>query len=330
MKGKSSVFWSLICVVVLRLCIVSQSPVPTTTPEPIKNEADLIHFGDLIDVDFAGTLEYDWRGTLTSTGTLEGLEHFSSVKGLCRNGNDLANELASIYSKVLRDPNVTVRIVDRSNRAVARIEGAVKIPMRFRIMRSVRLREILIAAGGVTDDASGQIVILRRPELNCLTQAGSLPSENSPSGNGLQTINISISELLTGKESADPLIASGDLITVEKAYPIYVIGAVNNPRPVYSHSGMTLSRAISTAGGLAKGAITQKVTIFRREKSETSIVQADLEKIKKGEINDVDLKPFDIIEVTFKGRAQRKYPPVIAAGETKVVDPQDLPMRILE
>ncbi|MBK8466978.1 MAG: SLBB domain-containing protein [Chloracidobacterium sp.] len=330
MKGTSSVFWSLICVVVLRLCILSQAPAPSETPEQPKNELDLIHFGDLIDVDFAGTLEYDWRGTLTSTGTLEGLDQLSTITGLCRSENDIADELARIYSKILRDPKVTVRIVDRSNRAVARLDGAIKIPMRFRVMRTVRLRELIVAAGGLTDDASGEITILRRPELNCLSQLGAASSENRPSGNGLQAINISISELLTGKTSADPLVFSGDIITVDKAFPIYVIGAVNNPRPIYSRSGMTLTRAISTAGDLAKGAIVQKVTIFRRDNSETNIVQVDLEKIKKGEINDVDLKPFDIIEVAFKGRVQRKYPPVIAASENKIVDNQDLPLRIID
>ena len=53
------------------------------------------------------------------------------------------------------------------------------------------------------------------------------------------------------------------------------------------------------------------------------------EKIKNGEINDVDLKPFDIIEVTFKGRIQRKYPPVIALSENKA-DTEDLPLRIID
>jgi len=329
-KGSSILFSSLLCVLILRLCSISQIPVPSLTPEFIKNEADLIHFGDQIDVDFAGTLEYDWRGTVTSTGILDGLDQFAPVLGLCRAENELADELAQIYSKVLRDPKVRVKIVDRSNRAVARLDGAVKMPMRFRIMRLVRLRELVIAAGGLTDDASGEIVILRRPELNCLSRIGAEPVDNTTSGNGLQTINISISELLSGKESADPVILSGDLITVGKAFPIYIIGAVNNPRPVYSHSGMTLTRAIATAGGIAKGGISQKVTIFRRDKAETSLLQANLDKIKNGEINDVDLKPFDIIEVGFKGRVQRKYPPVIAASENKIVEIQDLPLRIVD
>lgn len=263
-------------------------------------------------------LEYDWRGGLTSDGMLDGLNEYSHIAGLCRSETEIAADVARVYSKILRDPKVTVKIVDRSNRPLALLEGAVKTPTRFRIQRPVRLRELIVAAGGITDHASGDIVILRRAELNCLGD------------NGLQTMNISVSELLSGKESADPVILSGDLITVGKAFPIYVIGAVNNPKPIYSHSGMTLMRAIATAGGLAKGAAGQKVTIYRREKAETAVIQADIDKIKNSEINDVDLKPFDIIDVIFKGRAPRKYPPVLATGDTSDRNTADPPLRIID
>lgn len=334
MKVTSSVFFGLVCLFILPICVVSQSPTPTAIPETAKNEADLIHFGDVIDVDFVGTLEYDWRGTLKSDGLLDGLDEFLSIIGLCRAETDVAADLARVYSKILRDPKVTVKIVDRSNRAVARLDGAVKMPTRFRILRPILLKEMIVTAGGFTDDVSGEIVILRPSGLNCVEMAtGSndhQPGVKGASGNGLITTNILISDLLSGKESADPLILSGDIITVGKAVPIYVIGAVNNPRPIYSHSGMTLTRAIATAGGLTKGAVEQKISIYRREGTNSTIIQIDLSKIKNGELNDVDLKPFDIIEVTFKGRAPRKYSPVIATGDNKVGNISDLPLRIID
>ena len=327
MRRTISVLFSLVWLVFFSVCIHSQTPVPSITPQIPRNEADLIHFGDLIDVDFAGSLEYDWRGSLTSSGFLDGLDEFSPIAGLCRSETDVATDIARAYSKILRDPKVTVKIIDRSNRAVALLDGAVKMPTRFRIQRIVRLRELIVLAGGFSDYASGEIVIFRPSDLNCSVP---LTSDKGPSGNGLQTINISISELLAGKQAADPVVLSGDMVTVGKAVLIYVIGAVNNPRPIYAHSGMTLTRAIATAGGLAKEASGQKVSIFRRVKTETSVMQADLEKMKNGEINDVDLKPFDIIEVTFKGRAPRKYPPVLGIGENNERDTPDLPLQIID
>lgn len=332
MKGTSFVFWGLFCLFafISPFTVLTQTPTPSATPD-IQNEADLIHFGDLIDVDFGGGSEYDWRGPLTTDGILDGLNEYSPVPVLCRSETEIAADIARIYSQILRDPKVTVTIIDRSNRAVARLDGAVKTPMRFRFQRAAKLRELIIAAGGFTDDASGDIAIFRPGNLNCAVKANEAAADpKSARDNGIQTISITISELLTGKESANPTILSGDIITVGKATPIYILGAVNNPRPIYTHSGMTLSRAIATAGGLAKGAVGQKITIYRRIGTQSTVIQADLEKIKNGELNDVDLKAFDIIDVAFKGREQRKFPPMIAAGDKKGRDINDLPLRIFD
>ncbi len=309
------------------LCVLSaagQTPQPTVSPTPSVNEADLIHFGDVVDVDFVGGFEYDWRGRLTPEGLLEGFNTLSDqIPALCRSESDLGADIAKTYSKILREPKVVVRIVDRAGRAVVRMDGAVKTPVRFRLMRPARLRELIIAAGGITDEASGDVTIFRPANANCSAASG-------PKDNAVRAINITFSDLLAGKDDADPLILSGDLITVNKAVPIYVIGAVNNPRSIFSRAGMTLTHAIATVGGLSKGAIEQKVTVFRRENGESRVIAADLEKIRTGTEKDVELKPFDIIEVAFRGGATRKYPPAILVGDTNGQDGKDLPLRIID
>jgi protein involved in polysaccharide export with SLBB domain len=141
-------------------------------------------------------------------------------------------------------------------------------------------------------------------------------------------MNITVKELLKGNPAADPVILGGDLITVVRAEPIYVMGAVSNPRPIYTHAGMTLSRAIDVAGGLAKGAISDDVTVFRKEGPESKVITADLDKIKSGEEHDVDLQPFDIIDVASKGRPKREHPPVISVvGGQNLAEP---PLKVIE
>jgi protein involved in polysaccharide export with SLBB domain len=275
-------------------------------------------------VDFVGGFEHDWRGRLTPDGMLEGFYAFDDeISALCRSEADLAAHIAKVYSKTLRDPKVEVKIIDRSGRALVRLDGAVRTPTRFRLQRPVRLRELIVTAGGLTDEASGEITIFRPANLSCT-------SVNVPRDNALQMINITVSDLLSGKETADPMVLSGDLITVTKAVPIYVIGAVNNPRPIYARPGMTLTRAIATAGGLATGAVGQKITIFRRENGDSKVIAADLEKVKTGAGEDVELKAFDIIDVAYKGGATRKYPPAILAGNRRDQDGRELPLRIIE
>ena len=121
------------------------------------------------------------------------------------------------------------------------------------------------------------------------------------------------------------------MIEVTKAAaPIYVIGAVNNPRPIYARDQMTVSRVIAIAGGLANWAADSKVSIFRREAGATRIIETDLDKIKRGESDDEILKPFDIIDVRAKGAGKRKYPPVTASGESRARIVTELPLRVVD
>lgn len=328
-----SLYW--IILFAIGTVVTGQEPQKTVVQES-QSEEDLVHFGDVIDVDVVGGFEFDWRGTLTAEGNLDGLDGFSEpVYGLCRTEVQIAADVARVYGKILRNPNVIVTIIDRSNRAVVRLDGGIRMPTRFRLRREVHLRELLVSAGGLTDEASGDITVFRPRNLNCRSDTSAPPKpDNSkipaPLDNGLQTLNIKISELLRGNPAADPKILSGDMITVTKAVPVYMIGAVNNPRPIYFRSEITLTHAIATAGGLAKEADGPKVSIYRRDGTGTHIIEADLDKIKRGETIDEVLKPFDIIDVAAKGSGKRKYPPALASTENRDHAITNLPLRIIE
>ena len=313
-----------------------QTPIaPTPSPTPISEE-DLAHFGDVIDVDILGGFEFDWRGTLSPDGFLDGVDGFNEpVYGLCRSEADIAAGVAKAFSKILRDPKVSVRIIDRSNRAMVRLDGAVRTPTRFRLKRSVKLTELLVLAGGLTDDVSGEISIFRPRNLNCMSTA--LPptaagdkNAGSQQDNRSQTITIKISDLLNGDTAANIPILSGDMISVSRAVPVYVIGAVNSPRPVYSRAQITVSRAIASAGGLAKDADASKVSIFRRDGTDAKSIEVDLDKIKRGVTDDIVLSSFDIIDVASKGGGKRKYPPAVAGSAKTNRNGRELPLRVID
>ncbi|MEO6655582.1 MAG: SLBB domain-containing protein [Pyrinomonadaceae bacterium] len=326
----SFLFWFVL--VPSQYPLIGQFTQPTSSIE-IQKEQDLAHLGDIIDVDVVGGFEFDWRGTLTPEGFLDGVDGFDEpVYGLCRTETQIAADVARAFSKILRDPQIVVRIIDRSNRPVARLEGAIRTPTRFRLQRGASLRELLILAGGLTDGASGEISVYRPRSLSCQS---SLTVESKASGppqdNGSQTFTIKISELIAGNAAANPQILSGDMIEVTKAgAPIYVLGAVNNPRPIYARDRMTASRVIAIAGGFAKWAADSRISIFRREVGATRIIEADLDKIKRGESDDVILKPFDIVDVRAKGAGKRKYPPVPASGESRTRMMTELPLRVVD
>ena len=313
---------------VLLACVAGQS---VYSQSESAVQAELVHFGDLIEVDFVGSYEHDWRGTITPEGFLDGLDYLDQqVYALCRSEREISSEIARQYGKILREPQVAVRILDRSNRAVAFVSGAVRTPQRFQIKRPVRLNELLVLTGGITDRSSGEISIFRPPKLSCTEPKKNAGDEfvKASQPGGAETINIRIAEILRGDPAANPQILSGDIVTVSEALPVYMIGGVNSPQQIPLRNELTLSRAIATAGGLSKEG-SRNVTIFRREGRESKVISADLDKIAAG-ADDPVLKPFDVVDVPLKGKPARARPPVIENRRTSGLSLVGLPLRVVD
>src|SRR5207253_2743717 len=131
------------------------------------------------------------RGSVDLSGVLSAFSTFGDpIHAGCKAEEDIAAEVAAAYSKILREPKVIVKIVDRSARAPITITGSILRPARYQAKRGVRLREIIVRSGGFTDDASGEITVLRSSP-NCLSGG---------KDNGLQSIRIHISDLLKGSD----------------------------------------------------------------------------------------------------------------------------------
>lgn len=345
MKDRKLILFSSIIFGILFLQSWSFAQTPTAesvSQSAQKDEINLIHPGDLLDVDIIGSTEYDWRGKLNPEGFLEGtFFNENPVYGLCQTEESVAEAIGKAYSKILREPQVAVRILDRSNRPLSLLYGAVKNPQRLQIKRPVLLNELLILAGGLTDMASGTIQIYHPPGLSChspqnKTTDGVAPEETSEKivpasqDNGANYLNIRIVDLLQGKQESNPQILSGDIVTVQEAEVIYVIGGVANPKQISSRAQMTLSRAIDSAGGIVKGGDAKKVTIFRREDGESKIIEADLDKIRGNLTEDVTLKAFDIVEVTQRGSEKSKFPPILKTTETIKTNTTNFPLRVID
>lgn len=324
------------------LSAAAQTPVTTETPLPIDPEKDLIHLGDTIDVDILGSVEYDWSGTLTPEGFLGGLNFIEEpVFAQCKTETEVAELVAKGYAKLLRDPKVVVHIIDRSKRPVSTIFGAIKKEQRFQIQRPVHLNELIVVSGGLTDRASGEIQIFRPKNISCVEtyryEQLKNPNAEKPEvfvqasqSSGSETINIKISELLKGKENANPEIYSGDIITVLEADPVYIIGGVASPRRISSRSQTTLSRAIASAGGFTKDSDPTKITIFRRAGNETKIIEANFYEIEKDSVKDISLQAYDVVDVGVKGRGKSKIAPIVRDDDFSAGKSAILPLKIID
>lgn len=300
-------------------------------------EDNYIHRGDLIEVDIVGSSEFDWRGTLTPEGNLAGLDFTPQpIYAFCKTVEQVEISVAEAYSKLLREPKVKVTILDRSNRPLVTMFGAVRSEQRFQLKRPVLLNELIVLSGGFTDKSSGVIEIFRPTDQSCKShiefESNNAESKErfiqaSKTGNS-SSANYLVTDLLNGKQN--PQIFSGDVVTVLTARPIYIIGGVENPKSYSSRNQMTLSRAVSSAGGFSKGAETNNITIFRRNGLLTNILEINFDKIKSGSEEDILLQDYDIIEVGVKGRRRSKSTPIIDnidLGQKKL---ENLPLRIVD
>ena len=305
-----------------------------------SDSQELIHFGDIIDVDVIGSTEYDWRGTLNAEGFLNGIDFINDpIYGLCQDKDDVAKAIVKAYSILLKEPQVVVNIIDRSGRPISFLNGAVKRNQRFLIKRAVSLNELIIISGGLTDKASGDIQIIRPKNLSCKEVIRTDNIQNIESSEnlinikkngGAEVLNLKISDLLRGEKSANPLILNGDIVNVLESEPIYVIGGVINPKQINARSQLNVSRAIASAGGFSKDADVKNVTVFRRDNAETTIIEVDFEKVKANQAEDIVLQKYDIVDVGQMGREKRKIAPAIRVDESARVSSNDTPLKIIE
>ena len=304
--------------------VLAQQPVAFRGEEP-DSYLNRVHSGDILDIRVVGNLEYDWRGGITPEGFLDGFEKVpKQIYALCRTEDDIAKEVTNELAGILRNPQTEVRILDRSNRTPATVEGAIATPTRFQMKRPARLNELIVAAGGITDRSSGEIMISRPDGLSCV-------QSNSVSGNRpVSNLTIRIPDLISGKSGANPVIVSGDLVVIFEASPVFLVGAVGTQGRIDHRPQLTVSRAIDSAGGLIKDAVADRITIFRRENGTTSTIRVDLPSIRSKQAEDVVLRPFDIIDIPFKGRPPRKLPPVFETESVYGDRRAKLPLKIID
>jgi polysaccharide export outer membrane protein len=254
--------------------------------------------GDVLDVrvfgqaDLSSVVEIDSDGNVSSLPFLE-----QPIRAQCRTEKDVQKDIGLAYAKYIKNPQVSVRIQERKSRQPATILGAVRDPTQVVMMREVRLHELITKAGGWTDHASGTIEIMHTEAPMCPTD-GSVFQNATLSEKGNFGIAIyKITDLKAGKEEADPVIWPGDIVRVTEGDPVYITGMVAHPTDLIIRDKLTLSHAIAMAGGPQKMARTNDVHILRQKEGGQEELKFNYDAIRKGKAPDVELKPFDIVEV---------------------------------
>lgn len=255
--------------------------------------------GDVVEVKVFGQPDLNATAQVDGEGNLSSLPFLDAISAKCRTEKQVQKEIAVAYSRLIKDPQVSVRVIDRKSRQPAQVSGAVRTPGKVPTERKLRLNELIAASGGITEKAAGTIQILHTESLLC-PGPGEEVEALPVAGTAIPLQIVKLSDLQAG--SVNPIIRSGDLVLVTEAVPVYITGSVVSPGSVMLTDQLTLSKALGMVGGTRKEAKLSEIKIYRQKgNAPQQVLKVDFEAVKKSQNPDIFLQPYDVIEVTDTG-----------------------------
>ncbi len=259
--------------------------------------------GDVLFLKVYGEPQFDGPLVVDDEGNIEVPFIETPVPARCRTDREIKQDIVSALSKFLKKPQVSLRLAEARSRPPAVVFGAVRSASRVQMNRRVRLLELLSVTGGVTEQAGGDIQVFHTEKLMCPEPEELVMAERPELMTPEDPLQVpftiyKLSDLRLGKKEANPLMRPGDIVIVTEASPVYVTGAVISPQGLYLRDKMSLTRAIAMVGGISPSA-KDEVRIYRQKLGtlEPEIIKVNYSAIRKQKERDIELKPYDIIEV---------------------------------
>jgi polysaccharide export outer membrane protein len=270
--------------------VASASPAPTPTPAAGEAEAAASEYqvgpGDVLEITVFGNEDLSRIPTVQTDGSIA-LPLLGAVQVAGLTVGEVQRKVTSLLAKdYLVNPQVEVKVREYKSQFVS-VLGEVNQPGRKPLRGPTRLIDALLDAGGFTQHASGEVLIAR--------------SEGSfESGRKTLTVRISSAKLTPQDEINLSLpLVNGDIITASPKYYVTVDGEVNHPGRYPVESDLTVTGAISLAGGLTRfGSDNTKLKRIDPATGKVTLLRVDLKDVRNGKQPDVPLQANDVITVS--------------------------------
>jgi len=289
----------------------------------------LIGPGDVLSIKALGEPTFDVESlTVDEDGKIVIPYVETPLSAKCKTERGLQAEVHKAWSKYLKNPQINLRVTKRDSRPPVSLFGEVKTQERFQLTRRVQLLELISYAGGESEKSGGIVQVFRT--LGPVCSGPDDPNRWASSGDGGSSVpmrQFSLAEMRKGNKDANPEILAGDVIVVQKASPVYVIGEVIRPGElVLPDGGLPLTQAIAMASGVNQQAKTKSVKVYRQKpgSSEPEVFAVNYDQIRKGQEKDIMLQPLDIVEV---GKAPKKFMDYLIEFATGVPGRIPIPIR---
>lgn len=269
-----------------RASVAPSLPTTAPTPTPASDDEYRVGVGDVLEVTVFGNDDLTRASTVQTNGAMA-LPLLGEVPVAQLTVAEVKRKLTQLYGRdYLVNPQVDVKVRDYQSRFVT-VLGEVNTPGRKALRGRTRLIDVLVEAGGFSPRASGDVVLTR--------SEGSLPS-------GETVLRVRLTSAAPGEReraALELLLRHGDVITVSPKFYVTVEGEVQRPGRYALDADLTVTGAVSTAGGLTRfGSNDVKVRRVDPDSGQTKIIPVDLKAVRSGKQPDLALLPNDFISVS--------------------------------
>jgi polysaccharide export outer membrane protein len=265
------------------------SPAPfsspaAASPAPVESDDYRVGAGDVLEIVVLGNADLTRTATVQPSGSIAfPLLNEVPVAGLTV--SEIQRKMTALLVKdFLVDPHVEVKVKEYLSQFVI-VLGEVNTPGRKVLRGGSRLIDILVESGGFTPRASGEVVITRTD--------GSFEG-----GSKLLRMRLGGSFSVQDYVGLEMPLRNGDVITAPARQYVTVEGEVQRPGRYAIEGDLTVTGAISTAGGLTRfGSSDVKLRRIDPATGKVTITKVDLKDVRKGSRPDLPVAPNDVITV---------------------------------
>lgn len=253
---------------------------------PVSNPDEYrVGAGDVLEVAVIGNEDASRVTTISPGGTVT-LPLIGEVPVAALTLPEVRQRIIDLLAKdYLVNPQVDVRVKEYGSR-FALVVGEMRTPGRRPLRSNSRLIDMLMDSGGFTAQASGEVVVTR-------------VDGTFPDGTKTLRVRVATTNPTTKDQAAleTPLRAGDIVVAAPKAYVI-VEGEVARPGRFPIDGNLTVTGAISMAGGLTRyGSSSAKVRRTGAD-GKSEILSVDLKAIRKGRVDDTVLQADDVVTIS--------------------------------
>ena len=241
--------------------------------------------GDVVEVSVLGHSDLSRTATVQPNGSVT-LPLLNEVPVAGLTVSEVQRKLTTLLNKdFLVDPHVEVRVTEYQSQFVL-VLGEINAPGRKALRGGSRLVDVLVDSGGFTSHASGVVVINR--------------SEGTFEG-GAKVLRMRLGGTFSAQDyvALEVVLRQGDVVTALARSYVTVEGEVQHPGRYAIEGELTVTGAISTAGGMTRyGSSQVRLRRIDPASGKVTITKVDLKSVRKGNKADPPVVPNDVITVS--------------------------------